>query len=74
MWIDDLETNEQNDGLLVITPKDYHDRDNGQEMRDFDMGMIMVNLTNPVQEVGMANSPAIWSRPMPLGIAFCNIF
>ena len=36
-------------------------------MRAFDMGMIMINLTNPVQEVGMASSPSIWSRPMPLG-------
>ena len=53
--------------MLSISPTDYHERDNGKEMRDFDMGMIMINLTNPVQEVGMASSPAIWSRPMPLG-------
>ena len=68
VWIDDLETNEQNDGVLVINPKDYYDRDNGHEMRAFDMGMIMINLTNPVQEIGMQNSPAIWSRPMRLGM------
>ena len=34
------------------------------------MGMIMINLTNPMQEVGMSNSPMIWSRPMPLGWYF----
>ena len=68
VWIDDLETNEQNDGVVVINPKDYSDRDNGHELRKFDMGMIMINLTNPVQEIGMAASPAIWSRPMPLGM------
>ena len=43
-------------------------------MRDFDMGMIMINLTNPVQEVGMASSPAIWSRPMPLGKCHYHYF
>ena len=31
------------------------------------MGMIMINLTNPVAEVGMSNSPMIRSRPIPLG-------
>ena len=34
------------------------------------MGLIRINLTNPAQEVGMANSPAIWSRPIPLGWYF----
>ena len=62
-----MEKSVQNKGVLSISPTDYHERDNGKEMRDFDMGMIMINLTNPVQEVGMASSPAIWSRPMPLG-------
>ena len=62
-----MEKSVQNKGVLSISPTDYHERDNGKEMRDFDMGMITINLTNPVQEVGMASSPAIWSRPMPLG-------
>ena len=57
----------QNKGYITITPQHYHERDNGQEMRAFDMGLIMINLTNPVQEVGMSASPSIWSRPMPLG-------
>ena len=34
------------------------------------MGLIRINLTNPNQEVGMAASPAIWSRPIPLGWYF----
>ena len=41
-------------------------------MRAFDMGLIMINLTNPVQEVGMSASPSIWSRPMPLGNKYLN--
>ena len=31
------------------------------------MGLIMVNLTNPLQEVNMVTSPMLWSRPIPLG-------
>ena len=69
-----MEKSVQNKGVLSISPTDYHERDNGKEMRDFDMGMIMINLTNPVQEVGMASSPAIWSRPMPLGKCHYHYF
>ena len=64
-FIDVLEENVNNEGLLSISPKTYFDRDNGP-LRKFTMGMIMVNLTNPVQEIKMEMSPAIWSRPMPL--------
>ena len=46
------------------------DRDNGVELRGCEMGLIRINLTNPTQEVGMAASPAIWSRPIPLGWYF----
>ena len=73
LWIDDLEKSVQNKGYITITPQHYHERDNGQEMRAFDMGLIMINLTNPVQEVGMSASPSIWSRPMPLGKNFFPI-
>ena len=69
-----MEKSVQNKGMLTISPKDYHERDNGHEMRAFDMGLIMVNLTNPVQEVGLTSSPTIWSRPMPLGKSCINSF
>ena len=36
------------------------------------MGLIMVNLTNPVQEIKMEMSPAIWSKPMPLAWYFAG--
>ena len=35
------------------------------------MGMIMVNLTSStMSQLGMPNSPMIWSRPIPLGWYF----
>lgn len=70
LYIDTLEEGEANDGMIQISPKDYDDRDNGYQMREMVMGMIMINLTNPQAEVGMDTSPAIWSRPMPLGWYF----
>ena len=41
-----------------------HDDHNDGHLR---MGLIMVNLTNPMQEVNMISSPMLWSRPVPLG-------
>ena len=70
LYIDVIENNEPNDGEVMIVPKDFFDRDNGAEARMCEMGLIMINLTNPVQEVGMSASPAIWSRPIPLGWYF----
>ena len=70
LYIDIIENNEPNDGEVMIVPKDFFDRDNGAELRMCEMGLIMINLTNPVQEVGMSASPAIWSRPIPLGWYF----
>ncbi|TRY73653.1 hypothetical protein TCAL_08799 [Tigriopus californicus] len=72
MYIDVLETSETNDGKIMISPKSFQDRDNGEELRECKMGFIKINLTNPIQEVGMKNSPAIWSRPMPLGWYFSD--
>lgn len=68
-YIDILEENVNNEGVLSISPKQYYDRDNGP-LRRFTMGLIMVNLTNPVQEIKMVMSPAIWSKPMPLAWYF----
>ena len=56
--------------LVELVPRDFGDRDNGAELRKCEMGLIKINLTNPTQEVGMENSPAIWSRPLPLGWYF----
>jgi hypothetical protein len=70
LYIDIIENNEPNDGEVLLVPRDYGDRDNGPELRECEMGFIKINLTNPTQEVGMENSPAIWSRPLPLGWYF----
>ncbi len=33
----------------MIIPRDFADRDNGPEIRKCEMGLIKINLTNPVQ-------------------------
>jgi hypothetical protein len=48
LYIDVLEDNENNDGELMMIPRDYADRDNGQELRMCEMGFIKINLTVPV--------------------------
>ena len=70
IYISSLGTNIKNEGMLDIIPADFNDRDDGPMARSCRMGMIMINLTNPVTEVGMSNSPMIWSRPLPLGWYF----
>eukprot|EP00095_Tigriopus_kingsejongensis_P008816 maker-scaffold1015_size70757-snap-gene-0.10 protein:Tk08816 transcript:maker-scaffold1015_size70757-snap-gene-0.10-mRNA-1 annotation:"hypothetical protein DAPPUDRAFT_305821" len=72
LFIDVLESGETNDGKVMISPKSFKDRDNGAALRDCKMGFIKINLTNPIQEVGMKNSPSIWSKPMPLGWYFAD--
>ena len=67
IFIAQLETNVPNRGMIDVIPADFYDRDDGPDARSCRMGMVMINLTNPVTEVGMSNSPMIWSRPMPLG-------
>ncbi len=52
-----METNEPNDGEVLISPQDFMDRNNGDELRDCQLGLIKINLTNPTQEVGMTSSP-----------------
>ena len=70
-YIDVLEKAQPNTGMLSISPKDYYDRDNG-DLRQYQMGMIMVNMSDPQSEIGMDASPAIWSRPMPLAWYFAE--
>eukprot|EP00096_Caligus_rogercresseyi_P016873 TRINITY_DN996_c0_g2_i3.p1 TRINITY_DN996_c0_g2~~TRINITY_DN996_c0_g2_i3.p1 ORF type:complete len:1255 (-),score=221.80 TRINITY_DN996_c0_g2_i3:184-3948(-) len=70
LFIDDIEPNTNNDGLTTLNSADFYDRDNGEYLRQCEFGFIMINLTNPVKEIGMKTSPKIWSRPMPLGWYF----
>ena len=67
IYITTLQSGVTNKGMLDIIPEEFYSRDDGPDARSCRMGMIMINLTNPVTEVGMSNSPMIWSRPMPLG-------
>jgi len=70
IYISQLERGVTNRGMIDISPSSFDINDDGPEARSCRMGMIMINLTNPMQEVGMSNSPMIWSRPMPLGWYF----
>jgi len=70
VYIAQLGASETNDGRLQILPADFADHDDGPKARSCRMGLIMVNLTNPLQEVNMVTSPMLWSRPIPLGWYF----
>ena len=49
LYIDVLEESEPNDGEVMIIPRDFGDRDNGPDIRSCEMGLIKINITNPVQ-------------------------
>ena len=57
IYIDQLENNINNIGQVMISPEDFYDLDHGEELRDIELGLIMVNLTMPEKEVYMKASP-----------------
>ena len=60
-----------NNGKVRIDPKEFSNNDDGPEARSCRMGMIMVNLTrSAMSNLGLPNSPMIWSKPIPLGWYF----
>ena len=60
-----------NNGKVRIDPKEFSNNDDGAEARSCRMGMIMVNLTrSALANLGLPNSPMIWSKPIPLGWYF----
>ena len=60
-----------NNGKVRIDPKEFSNNDDGPEARSCRMGMIMVNLTrSAMANLGLPNSPMIWSKPIPLGWYF----
>ena len=60
-----------NNGHVKIDPKEFSSNDDGAEARSCRMGMIMVNLTrSAMANLGLPNSPMIWSKPIPLGWYF----
>jgi len=70
VYIDTLEASVANTGKAVLQTKTYATRDNGPLARSCQLGLVMINLTNPEAIVGMTNSPMIWSKPIPLGWYF----
>ena len=71
VYINTLRLSEANKGKVTINPSEFSSNDDGPEARSCRMGMIMVNLTSStMSQLGMPNSPMIWSRPIPLGWYF----
>nr|XP_016998391.1 protein mesh isoform X1 [Drosophila takahashii]XP_016998393.1 protein mesh isoform X1 [Drosophila takahashii] len=63
-YIDVIEASYSNSGSYVITPSNYLNRNNIN--RDMQFGFLQINLTQPDQYSGLAISPVLWSRPIPL--------
>ncbi|KPU80188.1 uncharacterized protein Dana_GF16595, isoform C [Drosophila ananassae] len=63
-YIDVIEASYSNTGSYVITPSNYLNRKNVN--RDMQFGFLQINLTQPDQYSGLAISPILWSRPVPL--------
>ncbi|XP_055535927.1 protein mesh isoform X1 [Wyeomyia smithii] len=68
-YIDMLEAQLTNTGSYTIAPANYRLRDNPRTV-DMQFGFIQINLTNPEQFNGLAISPVLWSKPIPLGWYF----
>ncbi|XP_068155674.1 protein mesh isoform X2 [Drosophila tropicalis] len=64
-YIDVIEASYSNTGSYVITPSNYINRNNINS--DMQFGFLQINLTQPEQYSGLALSPILWSRPIPLG-------
>lgn len=69
VYIDMLADGVPNEGYYAITTADYANRDN-RELLDLEMGLIMINLTEPTKDFGLQKSTAVWSRPIPLAWYF----
>ncbi|KAL7729304.1 hypothetical protein ACLKA6_008883 [Drosophila palustris] len=63
-YIDVIEASYTNTGSYVITPSNYLTRHNINN--DMQFGFLQINLTQPEQYSGLALSPVLWSRPIPL--------
>ncbi|XP_050672826.1 protein mesh isoform X1 [Leptidea sinapis] len=68
-FIDMIEAGVANTGEYVINPQNFRNRDNIMH-NDMQFGFIQINLTSPADIKGMAISPILWSRPIPLGWYF----
>ncbi|EDW82985.2 uncharacterized protein Dwil_GK22555, isoform D [Drosophila willistoni] len=64
-YIDVIEASYSNTGSYVISPSNYINRNNINS--DMQFGFLQINLTQPEQYSGLALSPILWSRPIPLG-------
>ncbi|XP_030370476.1 protein mesh isoform X2 [Scaptodrosophila lebanonensis] len=63
-YIDVIEASYTNTGSYVINPSNYVNRNNVN--KDMQFGFLQINLTQPEQYSGLAISPVLWSRPVPL--------
>ncbi len=56
-YIYEIRSGETNDGIFDMNPSLFDDLDLGDDLRDFEMGLIKINLTDPTTEVSMEASP-----------------
>ncbi|CAB3241492.1 unnamed protein product [Arctia plantaginis] len=68
-YIDMIETGVANTGEYVINPQNFRNRDNFMH-NDMQFGFLQINLTTPDIFKGVAVSPILFSRPIPLGWYF----
>ena len=60
LFIRDLEKSTANDGWTDINPADFYDHDDGPELRECELGLIMINVTNPSSAIpGLRDSPYV---------------
>ncbi|CAG0924040.1 unnamed protein product [Notodromas monacha] len=59
-----------NRGELEILPADFLNRRNLPQLLDITVGLLQVNLTNPVATMELDQTPVLWSRPIPLAWYF----
>lgn len=69
VYIDLLVDGVPNTGHFTLTMADYINRNN-RDLLDLEMGLIMINLTQPEPIYGLEKSTTVWSRPIPLAWYF----
>ncbi|KAG7171855.1 mesh-like [Homarus americanus] len=69
IYIDILVDGVPNTGSYTLTPTDYANNNNYNQL-DLEMGLLMINLTTPEPQFGLKQSTVVWSRPIPLAWYF----
>ncbi|XP_043469976.1 protein mesh isoform X2 [Leptopilina heterotoma] len=68
-YIDIIQDMAANSGTYTIIPSNYRRRNNYLQ-QDMYFGFLQINLTDPREHFGIAITPVLWSKPIPLGWYF----